>query len=90
MQPFNRVVTINSSCFCVKPYKGLSVRILIGDKTMGRIDVVLPDDLEKRLREAVYQRKGMKRGNLKSAINEAIILWIGAGGKVKNRKGENE
>mgnify|MGYP001032881650 CR=1 FL=1 len=43
---------------------------------MGRIDVVLPDDLEKRLREAVFRRKGMKKGNLKKAINEAVILWI--------------
>jgi hypothetical protein len=43
---------------------------------MGRIDVVLPDDLERRLREAVFRRKGMKRGNLKKAVNEAIILWI--------------
>lgn len=53
---------------------------------MGRIDVILPDDLEKRLREAVYRRKGMKRGNLKEAINEAIVLWIGVGERVKNRR----
>ena len=43
---------------------------------MGRIDVTLPDDLEEKLRDAVYRRKGMKRGNLKKAINEAIILWL--------------
>ena len=43
---------------------------------MGRIDIILPEDLEKRLRETVFRRKGMKKGNLKEAINEAIILWI--------------
>jgi len=55
---------------------------------MGRIDVTLPDDLEKRLRGAVFKRKGMKRGNLKEAVNEAIILWISAGEKVKSRTRE--
>jgi hypothetical protein len=48
---------------------------------MGRIDVNLPDDLEKQLRDAVFQRKGMKKGNLKKAINEAVILWIQVGEK---------
>jgi len=43
--------------------------------------VVLPDDLEKRLRKAVFRRKGMKRGNLKEAINEAITLWLERGRK---------
>lgn len=57
---------------------------------MGRIDVILPDDLEKRLREAVYRRKGMKRGNLKEAVNEAILLWLSAGETVKKHQGENK
>jgi hypothetical protein len=48
---------------------------------MGRIDIILPEDLEKRLRETVFRRKGMKKGNLKEAINEAIILWIERGGE---------
>jgi hypothetical protein len=46
---------------------------------MGRMDIVLPDDLERRLRETVFRRKGMKKGNLKEAINEAILLWIERG-----------
>lgn len=53
---------------------------------MGRIDVMLSDDLEKQLREVVFRRKGMKRGNLKEAISEAIMLWIELGEKSKNRK----
>jgi hypothetical protein len=48
---------------------------------MGRIDIILPEDLEKQLRETVFRRKGMKKGNLKEAINEAIILWIERGGE---------
>jgi len=48
---------------------------------MGRIDIILPDDLEKRLRDAVFRRKGMRKGNLKAAINEAIVLWLDRGEK---------
>jgi hypothetical protein len=53
---------------------------------MGRMDIILPDDLEKRLRTAVFLRKGMKKGNLKEAVNEAIILWLEKGEKVKTTK----
>lgn len=53
---------------------------------MGRIDIILPEDLERRLREAVFRRKGMKKGNLKEAINEAIVLWIERGESVKDTR----
>ncbi|MBC7128215.1 MAG: hypothetical protein H5T45_00580 [Thermoplasmatales archaeon] len=43
---------------------------------MGRIDVILSDELEKEFREEVYRQKGMKKGNLKKALEDAIILWI--------------
>ena len=43
---------------------------------MGRIDIILPEELEKRFRETVYKRKGMKRGNMKEALQEAIQLWV--------------
>ena len=59
--------------------------ILLVVINMGRMDITLPDDLEKRLREAVFRRKGMKKGNLKEAVNEAILLWIEVGEKVKRR-----
>ena len=45
---------------------------------MGRIDVILPDDLEEKFRMEVAKKKGMKRGNLKKALEEAIILWMEA------------
>lgn len=43
---------------------------------MGRVDIILPDDLEERFREEVFKRFGMKRGNLTKAIEEAIVRWI--------------
>jgi hypothetical protein len=47
---------------------------LSGD-TMGRIDAVIPDPLEKRLRVAVAQRFGGKKGDLTRGLIEAIELW---------------
>ena len=43
---------------------------------MGRIDVMLPDELEKKFRDKVYKKYGMKRGNMTLAIREAIEKWI--------------
>jgi hypothetical protein len=42
----------------------------------ARIDVYLPADREKRFKEEVFKRKGMKKGNISEAVEEAIILWI--------------
>lgn len=49
------------------------IKILIN---MGRIDVILPDNLEEKFRKKVFEKYGMKRGNITSAINEAIEQWI--------------
>lgn len=43
---------------------------------MGKMNVVLKDDLEKRFRKAVFESKGMKKGNISEALEEAIELWI--------------
>jgi len=43
---------------------------------MGRIDVILPDDLEEKFRKKVFEKYGMKRGNITAAIKEAIEGWI--------------
>jgi len=43
---------------------------------MGRIDIILPDDLEQEFRMEVAKQLGMKRGNLTLAVQEAIRSWI--------------
>jgi hypothetical protein len=44
--------------------------------TMGRIDIILPDDKEKKLRMEVGRRMGARRGALTDAVIEAIDAWI--------------
>lgn len=41
-----------------------------------KLTILLKDDLDKRFREAVFRSKGMHRGNITEAIEEAIELWI--------------
>ncbi len=43
---------------------------------MGRIDVILPDDMEEEFRTEVFKSKGMKRGNITAAIIDAIQMWM--------------
>jgi hypothetical protein len=43
---------------------------------MGKINLVLADKLEKEFREAVFNRYGMKRGNIQKAVEEALKEWI--------------
>ena len=43
---------------------------------MGAIKVILQDDLEEKFRTEVFKSKGMKKGNLTIAIEEAITSWI--------------
>jgi len=43
---------------------------------MGRIVVELDERMEKAFRDEVAKRLGMKKGNLKIAIEQAIRSWI--------------
>ena len=43
---------------------------------MGRIVVELDKELENAFRNEVARRLGMKKGNIKIAIEEAIKTWI--------------
>lgn len=45
---------------------------------MGKINVVLSDDVEKRFRKAVFEKKGMKKGNISEALEEAVEAWMQA------------
>jgi hypothetical protein len=40
------------------------------------MDVYLSEEQEKLFKENVFKRKGMKRGNISEAIQEAITMWI--------------
>jgi hypothetical protein len=43
---------------------------------MGKLNVVLDDELEEKFRKAIFQRKGMKKGNISKALEEAIKQWL--------------
>jgi len=42
---------------------------------MGRINVNIKDRVEERFRGAVFRAKGMKKGNLTQALEEAMMMW---------------
>jgi hypothetical protein len=43
---------------------------------LGRIYVVLSDQVERRLRLAIVKRLGGKKGNLSGAIEDAVKDWL--------------
>ena len=44
---------------------------------MGKkLTILIKDELDERFREAVFKRKGMRRGNLTQAVEEALEKWI--------------
>jgi len=49
---------------------------------MGKINISLDDEVEEKFRKAIYQRMGMKKGNISIALEEAIEHWI----KTYNKK----
>lgn len=51
---------------------------------MVRINLVIDDEIDKQFRMEVAKRLGMKKGNIKIAIEEALKLWLDQ--KVDNMK----
>ena len=43
---------------------------------MGKLNVVVKDEIDSKFREEVFKRKGMKKGNLTKAVEEAMLLWV--------------
>jgi hypothetical protein len=43
---------------------------------MGRINVELPDELERKLRFKTIEKFGGKKGDLTRAIEEAVKKWV--------------
>lgn len=50
---------------------------------MGKIDVSIDDKLEQEFKEEIFKSKGMKKGNIKIAVEEALRIWIDT--RKKNR-----
>lgn len=43
---------------------------------MGRIDIILPDDLELKFRKHCFETYGYKKGSLTKGIKNALEEWI--------------
>lgn len=43
---------------------------------MGRIDAIIPDELEKKLRMKAVEKFGGKKGSLTEALEDAIKAWV--------------
>jgi len=61
---------------------------------MGRINVKVKEAVDVKFRREIFRRKGMKKGNLTKALEEAMIMWINAppvkGGSKLNRGNEKQ
>lgn len=40
-----------------------------------KLTVQINDNLDKKFRETVFKKKGMHKGNIQEAIEEALELW---------------
>jgi hypothetical protein len=45
---------------------------------MGKLNLDLDDKIDKKFRDAVAKKKGMKKGNLTDAVEEAMLMWMSA------------
>ena len=43
---------------------------------MGNMHISISDELEDRFRKEIGKRKGVKKGNIRIALEEALDLWI--------------
>jgi hypothetical protein len=48
----------------------------------ARLYLTIPEDLDRRFRDEIAKRLGMRKGNLQIAVEEAIELWL----KSKNKE----
>jgi hypothetical protein len=46
--------------------------------SMTRMNVVIDDKLEERFRRTIADYKGLRKGNISEALEEAIEAWIRA------------
>jgi hypothetical protein len=48
---------------------------------MGKLNILISDELEKRFRQAVGIRWGARKGVISKSLEEAIELWIKSNSK---------
>ena len=53
-----------------------------------RLNLVLTEDTEERFRRAVFEKYGMKKGNIQIAVEDALHDWILKQEQEKKRKKE--
>lgn len=41
-----------------------------------RLNIVLPADLDQRFRDAIHRTRGLRKGAISDAFEEAVHLWI--------------
>jgi hypothetical protein len=73
--------SIYTLCLGVWKYTHINVNYIklaidIGCDIMGRLDIVIPDELENELRMEIIKRFGGRKGDLSKALTEAIQQWI--------------
>jgi len=59
---------------CISTINYLNVYVYI--HPMGRLQIVLPDELEADFREAAARKFGYKKGAISSAVKDAILNWL--------------
>jgi hypothetical protein len=59
---------------------------------MGKLNINVQKDVDEKFRSEVFRRKGLKKGNIKEAVEEAMLLWINTQKPIKGeyRKRLNE
>ena len=48
----------------------------MADVEMGRLYVILSDQVEQRLRLEIVKRLGGKKGDLSNAVEESVKMWL--------------
>ena len=43
---------------------------------MMKISIVISEHIDRQFREAVAKYKGLRKGNLSEAVEEALVCWI--------------
>lgn len=66
----------------------LSTYNIKGMSKMGKLNIKIREDVDAKFRRAVFRKKGMKKGNLTTAVEEAMLLWIAAPSKPSEDKTE--